>query len=293
MRIGNLDNEVYFKKVFTNIEVFEAFVKDILGIEVHVDKIETEKVLVRKTSSIKFKMDIFAESIDHRVIIEIQKVDYDYSYDRFIHYFISNLIDQQSSSKNYKFAKEVYVIVVITAPYKISEISGQPILDDVLLTTLNPQTLNGQVREMYKHKLVFLNPNFQSEETPPEISDWLDLIQESIKNPENPQVNTNKPAIRKAMELAEMDMIDPEELYEAKNEEARRETLAVIKKMGFDEGKMEGIEQGIEQGVEQGIEQRNIELIIDGYKEGFSLVQLAKLSKLNIEEIQAIIEKYA
>ncbi|MDX2306519.1 MAG: hypothetical protein NW226_27160 [Microscillaceae bacterium] len=41
--LGNLDNEVIFKKAFTNIIVFKAFVRDILGIEVEVEKIETEK----------------------------------------------------------------------------------------------------------------------------------------------------------------------------------------------------------------------------------------------------------
>lgn len=41
--LGNLDNEVIFKKAFTNKIVFKAFVRDILGIEIEVDKIETEK----------------------------------------------------------------------------------------------------------------------------------------------------------------------------------------------------------------------------------------------------------
>jgi hypothetical protein len=43
--LGNLDNEVIFKKAFTNLIVFKAFVRDILGIEVDVEKIETEKNL--------------------------------------------------------------------------------------------------------------------------------------------------------------------------------------------------------------------------------------------------------
>ena len=37
--LGNLDNEVIFKKAFTNEIVFKAFVRDILGIEIEVDKI--------------------------------------------------------------------------------------------------------------------------------------------------------------------------------------------------------------------------------------------------------------
>ena len=41
--LAKLDNEVIFKKAFTDKIVFEQFVKDILGIEIEVDKIETEK----------------------------------------------------------------------------------------------------------------------------------------------------------------------------------------------------------------------------------------------------------
>ena len=43
--LANLDNEVHFKKVFTDVEVFTAFVKDVIGIEVKINKVETEKVL--------------------------------------------------------------------------------------------------------------------------------------------------------------------------------------------------------------------------------------------------------
>ena len=60
--LANLDNEVHFKKVFTDVDVFTAFVKDVLGIDIHINKVETEKVLPTKVSAIKFKMDLFAEA---------------------------------------------------------------------------------------------------------------------------------------------------------------------------------------------------------------------------------------
>ncbi|MDX2286014.1 MAG: hypothetical protein NW241_17740 [Bacteroidia bacterium] len=34
MRLANLDNEVYFKKVFTDPDVFRAFVRDAVGVDV-------------------------------------------------------------------------------------------------------------------------------------------------------------------------------------------------------------------------------------------------------------------
>ena len=122
--LANLDNEVHFKKVFTDVEVFTAFVKDILGIDLHISKVETEKVLLNKVSAIKFKMDLFAEDKEARTIVEIQKVDYDYTYDRFSHYFLANLIDVQRSSTDYSYDKEIYVIVVVTSAYKIIDKTG-------------------------------------------------------------------------------------------------------------------------------------------------------------------------
>lgn len=59
MTIGSLDNEVFFKKAFTDQIVFRAFVRDILGIDVEPEKIETEKGLQPKIGNLNFKYDIF------------------------------------------------------------------------------------------------------------------------------------------------------------------------------------------------------------------------------------------
>ena len=148
--LANLDNEVYFKKVFTDVDVFCAFVKDVIGIDMHITKVETEKVLDTKVSAIKFRMDLFAEDTENRTAVEIQKVEYDYTIERFSHYFMGNLIDVQRSSKNYAFAKDVYIIVIVTSAYRISEQNGKPIKDDVLITDINPRTPQGEVRTSAK-----------------------------------------------------------------------------------------------------------------------------------------------
>jgi len=43
MFLYRLDNEVIFKKAFTDKLVFTQFVKDVIGIDIIVNKIETEK----------------------------------------------------------------------------------------------------------------------------------------------------------------------------------------------------------------------------------------------------------
>jgi hypothetical protein len=226
--LGNLDNEVIFKKAFTNKTVFKAFVRDILGIEIEVDKIETEKKFEPKISYIDFELDIFAESIDKRICIEIQRVEYDYHFDRFLHYFLMLIAEQQRNSKEYSIEQTVYVIVVLTAPYTISEKNGKPILDEVLLLKLNPQTLQGEFRDLYGHQFVCLNPNHPNTDTPKQIRDWLDLIYQSIHSPERPVLNMQNEGIKKAMELISFENLTPEERTKAKNKEAGRITVTKI-----------------------------------------------------------------
>src|SRR3972149_8040706 len=105
--LGSLDNQVIFKKAFTDKLVFTSFIKDILQIEIEVETIETEKSFQPKVGYIDFKLDIFAESTDHRVIIEIQRIDYDYNFDRFLHYFLMAIAELQKSSKDYAIDKTV------------------------------------------------------------------------------------------------------------------------------------------------------------------------------------------
>ncbi len=224
--LGNLDNEVIFKKAFTNKTVFKAFVRDILGFEVEIDKIETEKKFEPKIGYIDFELDIFAETIDKRIAIEIQRVEYDHHFDRFLHYFLMLIAEQQKRAEEYNIDQTVYMIVVLTNRYTISDKNGKAIKDEVLLLQINPQTLKGEVRDLYGHQLVCLNPNHPTKDTPQAIRDWLDLIYQSIHNRERPVLNTKNEGIRKAVELISFENLSPEERAEAKKKEAGRITIA-------------------------------------------------------------------
>ncbi len=260
--LGNLDNEVFFKKAFTNKIVFKAFVRDILGIEIEVDKIETEKKFKPKIGYVDFELDIFAESIDKRVCVEIQRVEYDHHFDRFLHYFLMIIAEQQKNSKEYAIERTVYVIVILTAPYKLNEKNGKPVLDEVLLLTLNPQTLQGEFRDLYGHQFVCLNPNHPNEETPQQIRDWLDLIYQSIHSPERPVLNLKNEGIKKAIELISFENLTPEERTKAKNEEAGRITLMKTEEYAKQEEKIEIAKKMILAGFESKIISQMTELTI-------------------------------
>lgn len=226
--LGNLDNEVIFKKAFTDVVVFKTFVKDVLGIDFEVGTIETEKKFTPKVGSIDFELDIYAESADKRVCIEIQRVEYDHHFDRFLHYFLMLITEQQRSAKEYSIDQTVYMIVILTAPYTMNEKNGKPIVDEVLLMNINPQNLKGAMRDLYGHQFVCLNPNHPDKDTPRQIRDWLDLIYQSIHSPERPVLNTQHEGIKKAIELISFENLTPEERTQAKNKEAARVTVAKI-----------------------------------------------------------------
>ena len=223
--LARLDNEVFFKKAFTDKIVFKAFVRDIIGIEFDPAKIETEKAFQPKIGNIAFKYDIFAEDVTRRIVIEIQKVEYDHNFDRFLHYHLQAITEQQRSSEDYSVEKTVYTIVVITAPYKINEKTKAIYKDEVLISTINPKNLKGVERKIFNHELIYLNPNYKDPSTPQNYRDWLDLIYESIHNPENPQINTQNEGVKRVTEIINYENISPEEWEEAKIEASKRKVL--------------------------------------------------------------------
>ncbi len=252
MLLGNLDNEVIFKKAFTDPFVFKGFVKDILGIDMEVGTIETEKKFEPKLAYVDFKLDIFAESKDHRIIVEIQRIEYDHNFDRFLHYFLMSIAELQRSSKQYGIKKTVYTIVVLTAPYKVEDKMGNVVLNEVLISKLNPKNLKGEEIDIFGHQLVFLNSYHRDDFTTNAYRDWLDLIYQSINNPEDPQVNLLNPAIRRVTEIIDVDNLTPEERNLRKIAESTRATQKIYEDYGIRKGMQIGLEQGLQQGLEQG-----------------------------------------
>jgi hypothetical protein len=301
MQLANLDNEVFFKKVFTDPEVFRAFVRDVAGVDVPDAKIETEKELDRKVAAIRFKLDIYAESKDKRVLIEIQRIDYDYSFDRFLHYFLASLVDLQRSSKNYAFQQDVYTIILLTAPYIVKDKTGKVLQDDVLVSDLNPRTLEDKVRNLYPHRLIFLNPNHISDNTPALIKDWLDLISESIKNPDAPRINLQNPAIQKAARLANIEDMPESVLEEGKIAEMRKAARVIYEDIGRAEERAKAeaekaqlIQEARDKEARliQEAKRKEMQTIVKMRDSGIAVADIAGFMDKTPEEIMAILAAY-
>jgi len=230
LMLAPLDNEVIFKKAFTDKFVLESFVKDILGIEFHAGTIETEKQFSPQVGNIDFKYDIFAESEDHRIVVELQRVEYDYHFDRFLNYHYSAITELQRSHKEYKIEAEVYTIVLLTEAYTVKDKNtGMPVKDDVLVSLSDPMTLAGEVREVCGHKLVFLNASNPHSDTPERYRSWLTLINESINNRENPTIPVDNDAIRKVVDIIDYDDLPSSVITEMKIAEAKKAKEAHLK----------------------------------------------------------------
>ena len=266
--LAPLDNETIFKTAFTDKTVFKSFVKDILGIDIEVDKIETEKKFEPKVGNIDITLDIFAESTDHRVIIEIQRVDYDYNFDRFLHYFMMAVAQLQKRAEEYTIDRTVYTIVVLTAPYKIDQKNQKPIKDEVMITSVDPRNLDDKIVEVYGHKLIFLNHYYRKENTPANYRDWLDLIYESIHNPDNYHVNLNREGIKKAVELIEFERLSPEKLHQMKVDAQRK----VMRKLELDKA----------------VETRNKEIAKKMKNKGSEIDFISEITGLSTEEIEKL-----
>lgn len=217
--LGSLDNEVIFKKAFTDKIVFEHFVKDVLGLDIKIGKIETEKKFSPPIGYVDFEIDVFAETVDKRVAIELQRAQYDYNFDGFMHYLHMLVAEQQKSAKKYKVNQTVYMIVVMTLPYKFNDLTGEAVQEEVIITRFSSKNLQGKEIDIYAHQMTTLNPNHPHQDAPPQVRDWLDLIYQSIHSPERPIINLQNAGIKRAADLIDYEKLTPKELADAKNKE--------------------------------------------------------------------------
>jgi len=248
--LAPLDNETIFKKAFTDTEVFQQFVKDLFGVDIVVNKIETEKQFTPPIANIDFKLDIYAETEDHRFVIEIQKIDYDYNFNRFLNYFISLIIEQQKKASKYAIPQTVLGVVVLTRPYKINQLTGEPIQESVMSIDFDPRNPKDERIKIWKHLLLFLNPNpkYKSEDTPPNYQDWLDLFSKSIDKDINIVLNIQNIGIAKTIQLIEYETLDPKTLAEMKISEEKKAMISIIENEGIYSEKINSAKNAIAAG---------------------------------------------
>jgi len=278
--LAPLDNETIFKRAFTNKIVLQQFVKDLFEVDVNISKIETEKKFTPPIANIDFKLDIYAETEDHRFVIEIQRIDFDYNFNRFLNYFMSLILEQQKKGSKYEIPQTVLGIVVLTQPYKLNQLTGEPIKDSVLTIDFDPRNLLDERIKLWKHQLLFLNPHpkYRDVNTPKKFQDWLDLFRLSIDSKINLSLNLNNKGISKTLELIEYDKLDPHLIEEMKISESKKAMIKIVE----------------EEGVEKGIQKEKYETAKKSIIAGLSneiIISITDLTNEQINEIRKELQK--
>lgn len=226
-QVASLQYGVIFKKAFCDVNVFKAFVKDIIGIELEIDTVETEKSFEQQIGNVKVEFDLYAQDLKNRVIVEIQHQNGSDHYDRFLHYHCVALLEQAANYRNYRPDLTVYTIVVLT--------SADNHQTDVAVIDFDPKDRHGNPLNEIKHKVIFLAVKYVDENTPEIYRDWLSAIKESLTG-QIEESNYSRPELQTVINAIAKNLVSPEEKYRMIEEF----NLEEDKKKHFAEGKLEG-----------------------------------------------------
>lgn len=266
-QVASLRYGVIFKKAFCDVEIFTGFVRDVLGITLEIDKVETEKDFDTPVGKVSPRFDLYAEDKKNRIIVDIQHERHTDHYDRFLHYHCVALLEQIKNASNYRPNLSVYTIVVLT--------SGDRHKKDVLVTRFDPCDLQGNYINAIPHKIIFLCPKYVNENTPQPLKEWLEAIDDSLDG-QVEESHYHLSEILKVFEHIEEDDISPKEKARMIDEYNSEE----LKQTTFNEG------------IEQGIEKNKLDIAVAMIEKKLDSKIIADITGLDEEIILQIQKRY-
>ena len=165
MQVIPLKSGVMFKQVFSQTEIFNRFVTDILDIKFQAEVIHTEYEYPEPVGFVRSRYDLFANDKEQRIIVGIQHIEEADFFDRFLYYHLISLVEQAGGYREYEFQQTVYTIVVLTSTPRDGSVDFSCAISD-----MNPIDENGTTLEIYPHCLVFLSPRQVNAQTPPKCN---------------------------------------------------------------------------------------------------------------------------
>ncbi len=217
--VASLKYGVVFKKAFCDPEIFAAFARDVLGIPLDIDIVETEKAFEPPIGYVKPRFELFAEDTKHRIIIDIQHARSTDHYDRFLYYHCVALLEQIASSKNYHPNLQVFTIVVLT--------SGDRHKTDISITDFDPHDLAGNPLHEIPHKILYLCPRYANDATPEPYREWLQAIDDTLDE-EVDETRYHRAEIQKLFAHIQHDQITPEDRARMIDEYTQEELDATL-----------------------------------------------------------------
>ena len=251
--VASLRYGVIFKKAFSQPDIFTAFVKAVLGVHIEIDKVETEKSFKPLVGYVDSHFDLFAQDNKNRIIVDIQHVQHNDHYDRFLHYHCIALLEKITKAKNYRSDLKVFTIMVLTSNDRHQK--------DVLTIDFDPKDLQGNGVNEIPHKVIYLCPHFVNENTPAAYKEWLNAIEDTLDE-EVEESDYHDEMIQKIFSTIEKDDITPTERAAMFEEYNNREYV---------DSKVKAIAKGM-------------------LAKGFDNEMIAELTGLTVDEIEALMD---
>ena len=173
------------------------------------------------------------------------------------------VLELVKSHKEYKLERTVYSIVWFTRPVREKQYQ-----QSVITTRQLTETEQGKTMILYPHRLFFLNPFYLNDNTPQGLTDWMTLVVESINNPDNPNINLQRPIMQKAAKLIDDDGLTPQE------------RLSILDERDYHNMRRKEWEDGLKAG--------QLQIASNLLAEGVELTLIAKTTGLSIDEIEAL-----
>lgn len=256
-----------FKRAFSQPEVFTQFVKDVLGIDIHIEKVHTEYEYPQTVGFVRSQYDLFAEDVENRIIVEIQHIKEEDFFDRFLYYHLTSLVEQVSGYQEYAFDRTVYTIVVLTSIPRDGSVTFSCAVSD-----MNPTDEHGRKHDFYPHRLVFLCPRLVNHHTPLGVRKWLELIEDSLDGKIEENVYPDQ-LFQMILSNIRKQSIDPALLSEIKDDAA------------WEKAKRRFMKEAREDGVREGDKQARLETARAMLGDGIALETVLKYTGLTAAEV--------
>ncbi len=208
-QVAPLRYDVIFKKAFCEPEIFTAFVKDFVGIDLEITRVETEKSFDPPIGQVKPRFDLFAQDEKNRIIVEIQHERYLDHYDRFLYYHSLAMLEQIVRADNYHPNLKVFTLVILTSEDRHKT--------DVSIINFDPYNLKGKPLGEILHKIFYICPKYVNDETPDAYKEWMLAIEDTLDG-EVDESRYSHSEIRKMFDYIEKSQISPEEHASMKDE---------------------------------------------------------------------------
>lgn len=215
-QVAPLRYGVIFKKAFSEPEIFTAFVRDIAGVELEIERVETEKSFPQPIGKVDTRFDLFAEDTRKPIIVDIQHKRLADHYARFFHYHCAAILQQVTTADDYQPKAQVITLVVLTA--------GDKHKKDIATVDCDAKDLQGKALGEIPHKIFYLCPKYANEATPSPYREWLRAIEDTLDGVVD-ETSYQTPQILRIFDLIEQDHITPQERARMFDEHGDRQHL--------------------------------------------------------------------